>query len=157
MEIHRNRKQKGKTMWENQENNENPAEAEVIKPTYEQLEEGYKTLELQAKMLTEGRDGWRNRYTEALGRVEELNTYLTDNWEELGDHAEAIADIFGLETTITKTVKWSVEIEMQITASRNFDFDSLDEGDFYIDVSNRGGNDIEIEDVDWSGTDIEVD
>ena len=66
-------------MWENESSGESQSEnAEVIKPSYEQLEEGYNTLQHQVKMLIEQKD----RYA---SQVSELRAKIAKVWEDLDE------------------------------------------------------------------------
>jgi hypothetical protein len=43
-----------------------------------------------------------------------LFNYLVENRDELGDHASAIADLMGLDTTITVSATMSITVEVEI-------------------------------------------
>lgn len=148
-------------MWENQEQTEAPAE--VIKPSYEELEQQLAKSILDFEQLQRNHEYYRIRMVDLEYKLEKAEEWLTEesaNGFINERQTEELCEILGIEPEITKTIKWSVEIEVTVSAKRGFDFESIDESDMEIDVNQRsyasGSGDWSIDGVDWSGTDIEV-
>lgn len=126
--------------------------AEVSKPSYEELSGQLNAaLDEQARIL--GLNQYYNQLLISRGNEQrtkeaQLETYLDENWDDLGDHAEAIAEIFGLSMDKTVTVKMTVEVEVKVTVPRNAVEDIAQyEFDFTADYSGEG-------DLEDSGFDI---
>ena len=60
---------------------------------------------------------------------ENLFNYLVENRDDLGDHAQAIAELMGLETTVkvSATIAITVEVEIEIDAFGDLVADDLAE------------------------------
>ena len=68
--------------------------------------------EYYQKLISEER---RTRAT----NVSDLETYLDENWNDLGDHAEAIGDIFGIEAEKSIEISITVDYTVTVTVPRN--------------------------------------
>ena len=124
-------------MWEDKEN-QNPAEAEVVAPkaTYEELEARLVEANGNITRWKYNSESATTRLSDRNSQVDELEEYLRKNWEDLDEHAEKIADIFGLEMTSTKTFTVTVEVEIEVTAtSPAYDWDNFDGSEIEFDVS----------------------
>jgi len=125
-------------MWENQEN-QNPAEnteAEVVKPTYEELENNLSLMTAQLDSARRNADHFVKLVATRNSQVESLEDYLKENWESLDTHAEEIAEIFDIEVTSTKAFKMTIEVEVEVTAnSPAYDWSNFDGSEFDFDVS----------------------
>lgn len=105
------------------------------------------------------RDAYFTQIRNHNAKVGSLREYLCENYEDLGEHAEAIASMFGME--LTKTVTWTVTARITITGEvrPNIDPDNVSISE-YISVSdayhyddegvdNITVEDYEVTDISW--------
>ena len=81
-------------------------------------------------------------YDNALAKVK---SYLTENYEELEDHADEIARLLNIDLTQYITFEMNVTITGTLSLPIGKSFDDVSEYDFDIDLS-VNDRDIEIED-----------
>ena len=141
-------------MWENQNpENQTPAEPEVIKPTYEQLEKAVATL---TDVLRESSEKTK-RLIALQDKIDSVGEWID---EELGNltprQVEELCDLLGLDSTITKTVKVEVSFSVEITAPRGFDFDDISTYDLSPSIEATSSNEWEIEDYEADINDLSV-
>ena len=133
--------------------NENPENsvydaviAEATKPTYEELEEKVAYHTAETNRLQNLVEYYQNRLNEVnklqRSRESDLETYLDENWEDLGDHAEPIADIFKIVTTKEVTVTLTVDFEVTLSVPRG-EVDNVTEYDFDFEVNYSGEGDLD--------------
>jgi hypothetical protein len=143
-------------MWENQ-SPETPAEPEVIKPTYEELEETVAKVKAEMSALAIAVDTYRSRATKLQGKIDSVDEWITEEAEMLSDRqVEELCDLLGLESSTTKTMTLEITVEVEITAPRGFDFDDISEYDFEVEVSKASSADWEIESTDSSINSMDV-
>jgi len=85
-----------------------------------------------------------NRFSRASEKVQE---YLTENYDELGDHADEIARLLGIDLTNTIEVEFDVTIKATITIPVGKDASDLSVYDFDIEISSNE-SEYEIEEFD---------
>ena len=83
-----------------------------------------------------------DRHDNALAKVK---SYLTENYEELEDHADEIARLLNIDLTQYITFEMNVTITGTLSLPIGKSFDDVSEYDFDIDLS-VNDRDIEIED-----------
>jgi hypothetical protein len=91
-----------------------------------------KMIKAKDSELTRNRD-WENRYQAVMRLVDELDTYLNENWEDLDDHAEPIAEIFALETEKETEISFTISASVTIKHPRGTDLSDIDPSEL-IDV-----------------------
>lgn len=62
---------------------------------------------------------------ELKGKVDTVRNYLLENYEELGEHAQEIADLLDLELTKDVSVTVTVEFEVQLSVKPDEDMDDI--------------------------------
>jgi len=62
---------------------------------------------------------------ELKGKVDTVRDYLLENYEELGEHAQEIADLLDLELTKEVSVTVTVEFEVQLSLKPEEDLDDI--------------------------------
>ena len=62
---------------------------------------------------------------ELKGKVDTVRDYLLENYEELGEHAQEIADLLDLELTKEVSVTVTVEFEVQLSVKPDEDLDDI--------------------------------
>ena len=126
-------------MWENQENNgENtePTVAEVVKPTYEELETQLASMTRIKNSLEFSANTHKKNADKLTEQRDKLAEYLKENWEDLDEHATAISEIFDLDVTTTKSFKLTVTVNVEVTAnSPAYDWDNFDGSEIDLDIS----------------------
>lgn len=83
------------------------------------------------------------------GQIEKVKEYLIENYEELDEHAEAIANLLDIELSREVEFEMTVTITGTIILPVGKDFDDLSEWDFDIEVS-CNESDYELESFDAS-------
>jgi hypothetical protein len=76
---------------------------------------------------------------------EKLKDYLVENYDELGDHATEIANIFGIDLSKEIEVEFSVTIKATISVPMSTDVSDLSVYDFDVEISS---SEYEINDYD---------
>ena len=85
---------------------------------------------------------------------DKLKDYLVENFDEIGEeHANEIANIFGIELSKTVEVIFDVTIRATVSIPVNKDVDDLSAYDFDIEISSNE-SDYEIEESDADIDDI---
>lgn len=142
-------------MWENQNpENQTPAEPEVIKPTYEELERAVSTL---SDVLRESSEKTK-RLIALQDKIDSVGDWIDEQAENLTERqVEELCDLLGLDSTITKTVKVEVSFSVEITARRGFDFDDISTYDLAPSIeATSSSNEWEVEDYEADITDMSV-
>ena len=137
-------------MYENQENQEPRAF------TYEELEA--KCVELEGRVTRERErgDNFRNQLNNLQSKVDSVEEYLTEAWtdEINGEGHDVLTEIcnqLGIDVEVEKTFTVAVDFTVTIKAHRTYDFDSIDDSDFCVDISKSSiFNDWELADTDYS-------
>lgn len=145
-------------MWENQ-NPESPSaeSAEVIKPTYEELETLYANSQEAVKLGLA-----QLALSNAKARVAQEKIDSVGEWidEELGNltprQVEELCDLLGLDSEITKTITVEASFEVEITAPRSFDFDDINTYDFSVSLEQSSGAEWSVFTYNSDITDISV-
>ncbi len=134
-------------MWENT-NPETPAEPEVApKPTYEELETLYANAVLEKEQHDRTMSYYRTRMVDFEYKIEKADEWITEEADSLTERqVEELCEILGINLEVTKTVTLSVEVELEVTAKRGYDFGDISEYDFDISVESSS-SDFEIESV----------
>lgn len=141
-------------MWENQNpENQTPAEPEVIKPTYEQLEKAVATL---TDVLRES--SAKSKQIIALqDKIDSVDEWITEQADDLTDRqVEELCDLLGLDNEITKTITVEASFEVEITAPRSFDFDDINTYDFSVSLEQSSGAEWSVFTYNSDITDISV-
>jgi hypothetical protein len=63
--------------------------------------------------------------TELKGKLDTVRDYLLENYEELGEHAQEIADLLDIELTKEVSVTVTVEFEVQLSLKPDEDLDDI--------------------------------
>jgi hypothetical protein len=120
---------------------ENPAVVEAPKPSYEFLETEVARLTAQTEYLSNRNRDYANEFNRKRNALEE---YLDENWDDLGMHANEIAEIFGIALTKEVDVTVTVEYEITLTIPRSCSTDDLNEYEFDFDnISYNGEGDMD--------------
>jgi hypothetical protein len=85
--------------------------------------------------------------------VEKVREYLIENYEELGDHADAIAKLLSIELSTELTVEMTVSIKATIAVPIGTTVYDLSTYDFDVTVESNE-SDYEIQDYDADVEDI---
>ena len=135
---------------------ENPQETpEVVVKSVEELTAEIETL--TSKL--ENAEFWRTRYADNLStletKVEKLEEYLDENWDEI--EAEQVAEIMGIDTEVEKEVSVEISGTITIKAPRSFDWDDIKYTSFDVSIDNSWSSDFSIEsyDLDVNSTDVQ--
>jgi predicted nuclease with TOPRIM domain len=136
--------------------NETPEPTEPQPKSVEELTAENETLTKQL----ENANFWRTRNAETLSnlesKVEKLEEYLDENWDTLDDHAESIAEIFGIDTEVEKEVSVSISGTMTIKAPRGYDWDDLSYSSFEVSIETNWSETFSIESYDLEVNDTTV-
>jgi len=93
--------------------------------------------------------------TNQTRNVENLREYLVENYEDLGNHADSIAEIFDISLTKSATVTLTVSITAELSnLPMNFTEDSVSDWDFDISMSYSGEGDLDSEDITIENLDV---
>ena len=87
-------------------------------------------------------------------KVEKAQEYLIENYEELGDHADEIAELLGIELQQTVSFEMTVTITGSITVPVGKSLWELSEYDFDIDLT-CSNSDYELEEYDVTDFNLE--
>lgn len=96
---------------------------------------------------------WRERANKHETNIEKVREYLIENYEELDEHAKAIADLLSIELSETLEVEFAVTIKATISVPvgttaydlSTYDFDvtvESNESDYYIEDYDADVDDI---------------
>jgi predicted nuclease with TOPRIM domain len=136
--------------------NETPEPTEPQPKSVEELTAEIATLTKELETA----NFWRNRtstsLTELESKVEQLEEYLDENWDSLDDHAESIAEIFGIDTEVEKEVSVSISGTMTIKAPRSYDWDDLSYSSFEVSIETNWSETFSIESFDLEVNDTTV-
>ena len=145
-------------MWENQDN-QTPAEPEVIKPTYEELEKQLKDALAMSDFQKSMRENANIRNREYERKIEAAEEWIDGEGDNLTERqVEELCEALGIENEITKTVRVDVQFTLEITAPRTFDWDNLDDSSFSVSIERAGyGDEWSIDSTDEDITDVSVD
>jgi predicted RNase H-like nuclease (RuvC/YqgF family) len=135
------------------ETNETP---EPVVKTIEELTA--EVADLTAKLADS--ELWRTRNATQIsnlkGQVSSLEEYLNENWDDLDEHAEAIAELFGIDTEVEKEVQVEISGTMTIKAPRSFDWDDIKYTSFDVSIDTSWSSDFSIESYDLDVNDTTV-
>ena len=124
-------------MWENQ--NGDPAEkdeAEVVKPSYAELEAKFEACERLRDWHEANAKERQERISKRKIQIDALEDYLRENWDDLDDHAQAIADIFEIAMVSTKTFEFEVRVTVEVEAeSPAYNWDDFDGSQIDLDIN----------------------
>lgn len=117
------------------------------------------TTTCQYEQVAEREREAKERYfaitTSFSNQVEQLRTYLIDNYDDLGEHADSIAEIFSIELTKSATVELTVKIVAELTnLPIGFTEDSISDWDFDVSMSYSGEGDLDSEDITIESLDV---
>jgi predicted RNA-binding Zn ribbon-like protein len=122
-------------------------------PSYEELASQLEFAKTEQARLTTLNEYYNNlligERNKARQRASDLEEYLDENWEELGDHAATIAGIFGIEVTKTVSLEITVAFTVEVIVPRGQE-DDISESDFDFEVTQGSYSDVEIESSDYS-------
>ena len=142
------------------ESNENQTPAEMSDSvtnaiSIEELQNKVTMLETQVAYNKAAVDDYRSRLMNRITQIGQVEEYLRDNWDDLGDHAQEIADLLDISVTITKTFTFDLRVTVEIEAeSPAFDWSNFDGSEIEFDVSSSvsysttGIEDATVEDVE---------
>jgi len=113
-----------------------------------------KMIKAKDSELERGRD-WQNRYNAVMELVNELDTYLNENWDDLDDHAEPIAEIFSLPTETETKLDFTISASVTIKHQRGTDLTDIDPSELIdVDVLTVDHR-YEVQDYDINKTEID--
>ena len=147
-------------MWENQNpENQAPAEPEVIKPTYEELEAQLAGAIKERDYHKSMRENARIRLMEFETKIANVEEWIDGEGDGLTEtQVEELCEALGIENEVTKTVTVDVRFTLEITSPRTFDWDNIDDGSFSASIEDSGwGHDWTIDSTDEDITDVSVD
>lgn len=131
-------------------------EVEVVVKSVEELTAEVASLTSQLESLksrySEVQDWWLNLER----KKDRLEEWLDENWDDLGDLAEQIAEIFGFEMEVEKEVEVSISGTMTVKAPRGYDWDDLRYTSFTASIEADWGSDFTIESYDLDVDTTEV-
>jgi predicted nuclease with TOPRIM domain len=134
--------------------NETPEPTEPVVKSIEELTAENETLTKQL----ENANFWRTRITDTLtkleSKVEELETYLDDEWDSI--EAERVAEIMGIDTEVEKEVSVSISGTMTVKAPRGYDWDDLAYSSFEVSIETNWSETFSIESYDLEVNDTTV-
>ena len=130
-------------MWENKENQPAEMSDSVQEAIQEEAKLSYAELELKFAEAERLRD-WhastarerQERISYRKGQVDQVEEYIRENWDDLGDHGQAIADLLEIALTSTKTFDFEVRVTVEVEAnSPAFDWSGFDGSEIDLDIS----------------------
>jgi len=124
--------------------------AKVVVNVHQPVYSGVTPLVLEAHEVTslKNNDTLRTKRIAKLdASIENVREYLVENYEELGEHADEIARLLGIELTNEVTVDVNVTFSVTMTLPIGIEADSVEGHDFSFDVSSEN-SDYEIQDFD---------
>jgi len=134
--------------------NETP---EPTEPQPKSMDELVAENEMLTKQL-ETANFWRSRNAETLSnlesKVEELEEYLDENWDDID--AERVAEIMGIDTEVEKEVSVSISGTMRVKAPRGYDWDDLSYSSFEVSIETNWSETFTIESYDLEVNDTTV-
>lgn len=106
-----------------------------------QLNNKEQALELQLKY---------NREKQA--KIDRLDEWLSENWDNLDDTAHELAEMFDLSLTQTRTLTLTISAEVTLELPRGYDIDNISTYDFDLELNYSGDgeltwSDVAVEDV----------
>jgi hypothetical protein len=126
----------------------------------EELVNHYKTIEsLKTRVQAESgtSDHWRQKFARLENSIEEfLKEHIKDNEDASVDDMKEFAESLGIELTKTIKVKFTAEVEVDMTVPLDFDCDDIREHHFTVSAEFDGMNDVEVDDTDICVNDFEV-
>jgi hypothetical protein len=126
----------------------------------EEFVNNYKTIEsLKARVATESgtSDHWRQKFARLENSIEEfLKSHIGDNEDASVDDMKEFAESLGIELTKTIKVKFTAEVEVDMTVPLDFDCDDIREHHFTVSAEFDGMTDVEVDDTDICINDFEV-
>ena len=142
--------------------NENQTPAEMSDSVTNAI--SIESLQADLARMTSERDTYKARletaYTNASARtakIESVEEYLRENWDDLDTHASEIAERLGLDMTTTKTFTFDLRVTVEVEAnSPAYNWDDFDgrEIDFDISASVGWGYRDEISDATVEDTEV---
>ena len=91
----------------------------------------------------------RDENAAILVRIAEAKNYLSEEHEDLGDHAEHLASLLGVDLEVEREIEVTVNFTVTVATSPNEDAYSV-ANDLNFEVSSSWGSNIEISDTDYS-------
>ena len=126
----------------------------------EELVNHYKTIEsLKSRVQAEAgnSDHFRQKFNRLEERVAEfLKSHIGDNEDASVDDMKEFAESLGIELTKSITVKFTAEVEVEMTVPLDFDTDDISEDSFTVSAEFDGMNDVTVEDTNINVDDFEV-
>jgi hypothetical protein len=126
----------------------------------EELVNHYKTIEsLKSRVQAEAgtSDHYRQKFARLESRIEEfLKSHIGDNEDASVDDMKEFAESLGIELTKSITVKFTAEVEVEMTVPLDFDTDDIDDSHFTVSAEFDGMNDVTVEDTNINVDDFEV-
>jgi hypothetical protein len=114
---------------------------------------------LQARVTAEAgsSDHWRQKFNRLEERVAEfLKSHISENDDASVDDMKEFAESLGIELTKNITVKFTAEVEVEMTVPLDFDCDDISEDSFTVSAEFDGMTDVEVEDTNINVNDFEV-
>ena len=114
---------------------------------------------LQARVTAESgtSDHWRQKFNRLENTIEEfLKSHIGDNEDASVDDMKEFAESLGIELTKSITVKFTAEVEVEMTVPLDFDTDDISEDSFTVSAEFDGMNDVTVEDTNINVDDFEV-
>lgn len=149
-------------MYENNENNGESVSLPEVPMTYEEQAQKITNLKADIDDLSKQIINWRNMHDRLEGKIHSLTTWLENNWDddtetELSEAFQEIADIFGIDTEVSKEVTVDVRYRLTVTAKRGTDWSELTEYAFDVTDIESDSSEFAVDSCYYDITDIEVD
>jgi len=126
----------------------------------EELVNHYNTISaLQNRVEAEAgnSDHFRQKFNRLEAQIEEfLKSHIGDNEDASVDDMKEFAETLGIELTKSITVKFTAEVEVEMTVPLDFDTDDIDDSHFTVSAEFDGMNDVTVEDTNINVDDFEV-
>ncbi len=126
----------------------------------EEFVNNYKTIEsLKTRVQAEAgtSDHWRQKFARLEDRVTEfLKSHISENDDASVDDMKEFAESLGIELTKQIKVKFTAEVEVEMTVPLDFDCDDIREHHFTVSAEFDGMTDVEVDDTDICVNDFEV-
>jgi hypothetical protein len=114
---------------------------------------------LQVRVTAEAgnADHFRQKFNRLEAQIEEfLKSHIGDNEDASVDDMKEFAETLGIELTKSITVKFTAEVEVEMTVPLDFDTDDIDDSHFTVSAEFDGMNDVTVEDTNINVDDFEV-
>jgi uncharacterized membrane protein (UPF0182 family) len=124
--------------------------AREARPTYEELEQKLALVTQSLNTKTEALEQQLTYNQRNATRRDNLSAWIVENFEELGDLATELCEMFDLPTTVSHEMTLTISATVTLELPLGYDLDNLSEYDFETSLEYTG-------DGEMSWSDISVD